>query len=99
MSNLFQLEIHVAVTKLATQQKEKILRKLKSEKVEMDYNVICVYCEKSIDSAFVKFKDGRLAHYSCHSRQSIPQSPAPPNGGSGSGDKRLNQRHRTVSLL
>ena len=68
---------------------------MRAEKVEIDYNVVCFHCEKQIDSAFVKFKDGRLAHYSCHMRQSdVPQSPA-----AIIGEKRLSQRHRTVSLL
>jgi hypothetical protein len=73
---------------------------MKSEKVEIDYNVICFYCEKAIDSAFVKFKDGKLAHYSCHMRRQNSETPSTPTTAAGPiGEKRLSQRHRTVSLL
>uniref|UniRef100_A0A914XX23 CNH domain-containing protein n=1 Tax=Panagrolaimus superbus TaxID=310955 RepID=A0A914XX23_9BILA len=92
------LEIHVALTKLDVHKKQASLRKMKSEKVEIDYNVICFHCEKPIDSAFVKFKNGKLAHYSCHMRQS-GDTPSTPTVAAPIGEKRLSQRHRTVSLL
>ncbi|KAE9556652.1 hypothetical protein FO519_000058 [Halicephalobus sp. NKZ332] len=63
------IEIHLAVSQLALQKADGNLKKLKSEKVVIDYNVNCFICGKGIDSAFVRWKDGKLAHYSCHTKQ------------------------------
>lgn len=93
------IEIHLAVSQLSLEKADTMLRKLKSEKVVIDHNASCFICGKTIDSAFIRWKDGKLAHYSCHTKQNSPMGDY---GRSDQGkpvlDRRIS-RIRTVSLL
>lgn len=93
------IELHLAVSQLSLEKTDAHLKKLRAEKVVIDHNVNCFICTKSIDSAFVRWKDGKLAHYSCHTR---PNNSAGDYGGSNQAQPLLERRVsrvRTISLL